>query len=80
MDTRDAYVRKIETQLDEWSAELDSLEARLKKGGTTAEIKYQEQLRVVDEAWTTQGSERRFVGRPQRRRGERLERDEGFLQ
>jgi len=50
MDARDAYVKKIEAQLDEWSAELDRLEAKLKKGEANAEIKYQEQFSQLRES------------------------------
>jgi len=31
MDTRDAFVAKLQAQLDEWNADLDKLEARARK-------------------------------------------------
>ncbi len=31
METKDAYVAKLKTQIDEWSAEIDKLEAKAKK-------------------------------------------------
>ena len=44
MLTRDEYVAKMKKQLDEWSAEMDVLEAKAQKTKEAAKEKYQEQL------------------------------------
>lgn len=44
MLTRDEYVAKMKKQLDEWSAEMDVLEAKAQKTKENAKEKYQEQL------------------------------------
>jgi hypothetical protein len=44
MLTRDEYVAKMQGQLDQWSAEMDALEAKAQKTQADAKVKYQEQL------------------------------------
>jgi predicted nucleic acid-binding Zn-ribbon protein len=47
METKDAYVEKLKAQIDEWSVELDKLEAKVKKAGADAKIEYESQLKVL---------------------------------
>jgi len=47
MSKRDAYIQKLKAQLDEWNAELDLLEARSRKLGAEARIKYEEQMELL---------------------------------
>ena len=44
MSKRDAYVKKLKAQLDEWSAELDKLETKARKAKGEIKIKYEEQV------------------------------------
>ncbi len=47
MLTRDEYVAKMKQQLDKWSAEMDTLEAKVHKTKEDAKVKYQEQLSAL---------------------------------
>ena len=44
MDNKDAYEKKLEAQLDEWSAEIDKLKARADKAEADARLDYYEQI------------------------------------
>ncbi len=44
MLTKDEYVAKMKKRLDQWSAEMDALEAKALKTQEDAKAKYQEQL------------------------------------
>lgn len=44
MASRDASVEKAKAKLDEWSAEIDRLQARAKVAEADAKLKYNEQL------------------------------------
>jgi chromosome segregation ATPase len=44
---KEAYVAKLKTQLDEWNAELDQLEARVRGAAADVRLKYEEQLRSL---------------------------------
>jgi hypothetical protein len=44
MLTRDEYVAKMKQQLDEWSAQMDILEANAHKTREDVKLNYQEQL------------------------------------
>ncbi len=56
MSARDAYVEKLKAQLDEWNAELDKLQARLRGARADAKIDYEKQIKTLrqqrDEATT----------------------------
>ena len=47
MSTRDEYVARMKRELDEWSAEMDALEARAHEAREDAKVKYQEQLSAL---------------------------------
>ena len=47
MSTRDEYVARMKKELDEWSAEMDVLEARAHEAREDAKVKYQEQLSAL---------------------------------
>ena len=47
MSTRDEYVAAMKQRLDEWSAEMDALEAKAHQTKEDAKEKYQEQLSAV---------------------------------
>lgn len=44
MSLKDDYVEKLKAQLDEWSAEIDVLDARLHQADADLRIKYSEQV------------------------------------
>ena len=44
MSKKDAYVKMIKAQLDEWSAEIDVLQARAQKAEADFQLEYQEQI------------------------------------
>jgi len=46
-DKRDAYLEKAKAQLDEWNAELDSLEAKARGATADAKIKYDEEITAI---------------------------------
>lgn len=47
MSTRDEYVAKLKTQLDEWSSEIGVLEEKARDVKAEALVKYQEQLSAL---------------------------------
>lgn len=47
MSLKDEYVEKLKAQLDDWSADIDTLEARLRKADAEFRIKYDDQLTVL---------------------------------
>jgi len=47
MSTRDEYVARMKRQLDEWSAELDALEAKSQETQESTKLKYQQQLSAL---------------------------------
>lgn len=46
MGKREEYLKNIKAQLDEWKADIDKLEARLKK--TTSEVRIELKERIKD--------------------------------
>ncbi|WP_296424548.1 coiled coil domain-containing protein [Yoonia sp.] len=44
MGDKSAYAQKLEARLDQWRAEIDSLQAKAKEAGADAELKYHDQL------------------------------------
>lgn len=44
MSLKDAYIDKLKAQLDEWSADIDQLEAKARKADADLRIKYESQL------------------------------------
>ena len=44
MSEREAYVQKLKAQLDEWNAEIDTLEARARKAEGDARLRYEQQV------------------------------------
>lgn len=44
MSLKDTYVEKLKAQLDEWSADIDVLEAKAREANTDLKIKYQEKI------------------------------------
>jgi hypothetical protein len=47
MSKRDAYVKRMQAQLDEWNRELDGLEAKAKKADAEARAEYEKRLEDV---------------------------------
>ena len=47
MSKRDAYVKRMQAQLDEWNAEIDRLEARAKKADAQTKAEYEKRLEEV---------------------------------
>lgn len=47
MSAKDAYLEKLKAQLDEWSADIDVLEARARKVDADLRVKINEQLTVL---------------------------------
>jgi hypothetical protein len=41
---KDAYIAKLQAQLDEWGTEIDKLKAKADKAGADARIEYQSQI------------------------------------
>jgi hypothetical protein len=44
---KDAYVDKLKNQLDEWSADIDVLEVRVRKADEQLRLKYESQLATL---------------------------------
>jgi uncharacterized coiled-coil DUF342 family protein len=44
MNTRDAYVEKLKSQLDEWNADIDKLQAKADQAEAETRIEYQKKL------------------------------------
>ncbi|MCB5187233.1 hypothetical protein LG200_04335 [Methylobacillus caricis] len=49
MSLKDAYVEKLKAQLDEWSADIDVLETKVRKADAELRIKYDEQVIALKE-------------------------------
>ena len=49
MSMKDAYIKKLESQLDDWSAEIDKLKAKADKAEGDAQLKYYKQLEKIRE-------------------------------
>lgn len=47
MSKRDAYVKRMQAQLDEWNAEIDRLEAKVKKADADSRVEYEKRLADV---------------------------------
>lgn len=47
MSLKDEYLNKLKTQLDEWSADIDELEARMRKTDADLRIKYEVQVTTL---------------------------------
>jgi len=47
VSARDEYVARMKRELDEWSAEMDALEAGAHEAREDAKVKYQEQLSAL---------------------------------
>jgi chromosome segregation ATPase len=43
-DQRDAYVQKMKAKLDEWSSEIDRIEARIDQADAESKIEYNKRL------------------------------------
>lgn len=41
-DSKDAYIAKLKLQLDEWSAEIDAMEAKAKQADAELKAKYRD--------------------------------------
>lgn len=41
---KDAYIAKLQAQLDEWGTEIDKLKAKADKAGADAQIQYHKQI------------------------------------
>ena len=49
MSQKDAYVQKINAQLDEWKAKLDVVKAKAKNKGADSRIDYEKKADELDE-------------------------------
>lgn len=49
MSQRDAYIKKLEAQMDEWDAKIEQLKARGKSAQADAELNTNEQLENLRE-------------------------------
>ena len=47
MSLKEAYVEKLKAQLDEWSADIDKLEAKAKNAEADLRIKYDQELQQL---------------------------------
>lgn len=47
MSLKDAYIDKLKVQLDEWSADIDRLEAKARQADADLRIKYETQLTTL---------------------------------
>ena len=48
MSMKEAYRKKMEAQLSEWSAKLDVLKAKAEKASAEGEVKFQEQIDDIE--------------------------------
>ena len=44
MSSKDAYTKKMEAQLEEWTAEIDRMKARIKKADANARISLEQDI------------------------------------
>ena len=49
MTRKDEYVQKLHAKLDEWSAEIDKLQAKADKAGAESRIEYQNQIKNLQQ-------------------------------
>ena len=49
MSSRDEYLQKFKTQLDEWNADIDKLQARAREAQADAQAQYHEQIKALQE-------------------------------
>lgn len=49
MEKKDAYVEKLKSQIDGWSAEIDKLESKAKKTKDDARMEYENQISALRE-------------------------------
>lgn len=47
MSMKDAYIKKLDAQLREWSAEIDKLKAKADKATAEAQIKHHKQIQEL---------------------------------
>jgi chromosome segregation ATPase len=47
MSEREAYIKKLEAQLEVWDAEIDKLKAKAKSAQADAELGYEKQLKEL---------------------------------
>jgi hypothetical protein len=47
MSLKDEYLEKLKLQLDEWSADIDVLEAKARKAEAELRIKYEQQIEAL---------------------------------
>ena len=47
MKTKDAYVKKVQAQLDELDADIKKLKARADKAGANAQLEYKKQIETL---------------------------------
>lgn len=65
MSTKEAYEKKLQAQLDEWSAEIDKLKAKANAAEADAQLEYQrkvDELRSMQETASTQLAELKAAG------------------
>lgn len=51
MEIKDAYKQKMDTQLREWGAQIDLLEAKIENAGADARIKHAGELHELRAKW-----------------------------
>ncbi len=49
MSSRDEYLQKFKTQLDEWNNDIDELQARARQVQSDAQTQYHEQIKALQE-------------------------------
>lgn len=49
MDDKSAYKQKIQSQLDEWGAEIDKLKAKADSASADAQLEYNKQVRDLQD-------------------------------
>ena len=47
MTKKDAYIKKMKAKLDEWSAEIDKLQAKAKQAEAGLQLEYQDEINQV---------------------------------
>ncbi len=47
MNTKETYQKKLQAQLDEWSADIDKLEAKAKKAEADTQLEYNQQIKEL---------------------------------
>lgn len=65
MSAKEAYVKKLKAQLDEWSSEIDKLQAKAKNAEADTQLEYNkqiEELRSMQEKATNKLTELKDAG------------------